>query len=293
MSREARDWAWNRRGLTPALRCILLALAEHADEEGRCWPSLTRLAELTEVDRRTVTRGLAELEDRGLIVRERNRQRSTTYTLAIGQSDGDALPQEWGCQTPPDAARPGAPDPRGRGATPLQQGHETPRDLTPLGVTNPHTRGETPPARGVRPPDLGVSYPPNRHKNRHRTESEPSLPYSDETSAPERPGIRGGGRTPIPPDWQPSQRVYDWAAKQGMTRTWAAAQVDEFVVYWTDTGARRDSWDATFINRLRTLQASEATRQDHEPEPRLADKDYSVGATPLDQIPWLNPAALG
>ena len=112
MSREARDWAWSRRGLTPALRCILLALAEHADEEGRCWPSLTRLAELTEVDRRTVTRGLAELEDRSLIVRERNRQRSTTYTLAIGQSDGDAR----------------AP---GRGVRPLPmrpaQGRQTPR----------------------------------------------------------------------------------------------------------------------------------------------------------------------
>jgi hypothetical protein len=119
------------------------------------------------------------------------------------------------------------------------------------------------------------------------------LPYGDDAPAHERPGIPARRRTPIPPDWQPSQRVYDWAAKQGLTHTWVAAQIDEFVVYWSDTGTRRDSWDATFINRLRTLQASEATRQDHEPEPRLADKDYSVGATPLDQIPWLNPAALG
>ena len=73
MSCRARDWAWSRRGLTPALRCILLALAEHADEEGRCWPSLARLAELAEVDRRTVTRGLAELEARALLARERER----------------------------------------------------------------------------------------------------------------------------------------------------------------------------------------------------------------------------
>ena len=72
-----------------------------------------------------------------------------------------------------------------------------------------------------------------------------------------------------------------------------SAQIDEFVVYWSDTGKRRESWDATFINRLRTLQASAATRQDHEPESGLADKDYSVGATPLDQIPWLRPNALG
>ena len=87
MSCRARDWAWRCRGLTPALRCILLALAEHADEEGRCWPSLARLAELAEVYRRTVTRGLAELEARALLARERERGRSTRYALAIGERD--------------------------------------------------------------------------------------------------------------------------------------------------------------------------------------------------------------
>jgi len=85
--------------------------------------------------------------------------------------------------------------------------------------------------------------------------------------------------------------VFDWAAKRGMTRTWVEAQIEEFVVYWTDTGERRKSWDATFINRLQTLQANQAKDQAHEPEPRLADKDYLTGATPLDQIPWLDPAA--
>ena len=85
MSLAARDWAWSCRGLTLALRCILLALAEHADEQGRCWPSLRRLAALTEADRRTVTRGLAELEARGLLARERRPGKGTTYTLAIGR----------------------------------------------------------------------------------------------------------------------------------------------------------------------------------------------------------------
>ncbi len=99
--------------------------------------------------------------------------------------------------------------------------------------------------------------------------------------------------TPIPPDWRPGDRVFAWAAKQGMTRQWVEAQIDEFVVYWSDTGERRKSWEATFINRLRTLQANEPKGQDHEPERRLADKDYASGATPLDQIPWIRPVAVG
>jgi hypothetical protein len=292
MSREARDWAWRCRGLTPALRCIVLALAEHADEEGRCWPSLTRLAELTEVDRRTVTRGLAELEDRGLMVRERHHQQSTSYTLAIGASDGDAKPRREGRDTPPDATGPGAADPEGRGMTPPHQGYETPRDLTPLGVSDPSARGVTPRGRGVTPPDLGASDPPNRHKNRHRTESEPSLCGDDTAHRPKPTTDRGRRATPIPRDWRPGERVFAWAATRGMTRTWVEAQIDEFLVYWTDTGEARKSWDATFINRLQALQASQPNDQAHEPEPRLADKDYSIGATPLDQIPWLKPAAL-
>jgi hypothetical protein len=113
MSRRARDWAWSCCGLTPALRCILLALAEHADEEGRCWPSLTRLAALTEVDRRTVTRGLAELEARALLTRERTRGQSTSYTLAIGEPNDCVTHDKQARETP-------------KGETPLQQGCDTP-----------------------------------------------------------------------------------------------------------------------------------------------------------------------
>ena len=275
MSRRARDWAWSRRGLTPALRCILLALAEHADEEGRCWPSLARLATLAEVDRRTVTRGLAELEARALLARERTVGQSTSYALAIGEPGG--------CETPLHQARE-IP----RGVTPLQQGRETPGGVTPLGATDPSSRGVTPLGRGLTPPDPGASHPPNRHKNRHGTVNEPQS-YDDTR---ERRADSGGKATPIPPHWRPGERVFDWAAKHALTRTWAEAQIDEFVVYWSDTGERRKSWDATFIKRLQMLQANAAKGQDHESEHRLADKDYSEGATPLDQIPWLQSTAV-
>ena len=344
MSLAARDWAWSCRGLTLALRCILLALAEHADEQGRCWPSLRRLAALTEADRRTVTRGLAELEARGLLARERRPGKGTTYTLAIGRPspavlpaeppdspDRDAMPSgqtdspargvtplsqageatsgmtlpgagdpesrgvtplNQGYDPPGGMTPPGARDPHSRGVTPLRQGCDTPGGMTPLGARDPHRRGVTPLGRGVTPLDPGASDPPNRHKNRHRTESEPSV-CGDDTAHPEKTTANDSRKaTPIPPDWRPGERVFAWAVKRGMTRTWVEAQIEEFLVYWGDTGERRKSWDATFINRLQALQANQPNDQAHEPEPRLADKDYRTGATPLDQIPWLNPAAL-
>jgi hypothetical protein len=77
-----------------------------------------------------------------------------------------------------------------------------------------------------------------------------------------------------------------------MPRAWVEAQIDEFVVYWSETGEARRSWGATFMNRLQQLKAGQASTEDEDPERGLADKDYSQGATPLDQIPWLDPSAL-
>lgn len=105
---------------------------------------------------------------------------------------------------------------------------------------------------------------------------------------------------PIPDDWMPSARVYIWAEKQGLTKDWVDAQVDEFVIYWTDAGERRKSWDASFINRLTWLnfnshQSSHSRSRTDEriQHTGLADKDYASDATPLEDIPWMRTAAVG
>ncbi|WP_223296628.1 DnaT-like ssDNA-binding domain-containing protein [Thiorhodovibrio frisius] len=98
----------------------------------------------------------------------------------------------------------------------------------------------------------------------------------------------------IPPDWQPGERVYAWATKQGLTRDWVEDQVDEFITFWTDAGIKRRSWDATFIHRMQYLQTHQKPQKQEKTHvishTGLADKDYDKGATPFDQIPWLNDA---
>jgi len=102
---------------------------------------------------------------------------------------------------------------------------------------------------------------------------------------------------PIPQDWTPAARVYAWAEKQGLTKDWVDTQLDEFVIYWSDAGERRKSWDATFINRLKWLNAHPTTHSHRNPSDEttqhtgLADKDYASGATPPEQIPWLRAFA--
>ncbi|UHD15031.1 DnaT-like ssDNA-binding domain-containing protein [Thiocapsa bogorovii] len=281
MSRAARDWAWDCRGLTPAQRLVLLALAEHADEAGDCWPSLSRLAARAEVDRRTVTRCLAALEARGLIQRTRSRPQRTLYSLAVGASPAQAPIRDeetaWGSEPIPlddgraivlDPLDPTGPNPRTGGDTPLDRGRQHPGDLS---------RSE-------------ASCPPNRHMNGHGTVSKSPSSRRDPGVSHDIPKRRPDPARPIPPDWGPGARVLSWAAKQGIARDWVQEQVQEFVAYWTDAGSHRTSWDATFIQRLQTLQARTTQRPPHEPTGRLADKDYARGATPLDRIPWLLPA---
>ncbi len=69
MSRRARDWAWGRQGLTPAQRLVLLALAEHADDNGEsCFPSLGLLERMTELSRRGITKALSGLDGFGTVI---------------------------------------------------------------------------------------------------------------------------------------------------------------------------------------------------------------------------------
>jgi DNA-binding transcriptional regulator YhcF (GntR family) len=63
--------AWDHAEVaSPLALLVLLALANHADDSGYCWPSVERIAHLSRTSRRTVQRQLVELETAGLVVRD-------------------------------------------------------------------------------------------------------------------------------------------------------------------------------------------------------------------------------
>lgn len=82
MSRSARDFAWSSEVLG-AEKLVLLCLAEYADDEGRCWPSVATIAKRCGLGRRTVMRKLAELENTVHISRQISRGRPTRYHLNL------------------------------------------------------------------------------------------------------------------------------------------------------------------------------------------------------------------
>jgi len=104
--------AFEVEALKATPRFVLVALAEHADDKGRCYPSIARLARRTGLSERAVQSSIKRLCAAGFINVELNagKRGTNVYVLRLIPA-GEAPPQE----LHPEAA---APHPRGK-CTPL------------------------------------------------------------------------------------------------------------------------------------------------------------------------------
>jgi DNA-binding transcriptional ArsR family regulator len=127
MTIEAMSWAFKLQMGDSTEKFVLLALADHADEHGRCWPSLKRLSLFTSCAESTVRRALRRLEAQGLLTSEERRGTSRTYRINLG----------WRCQndTPYQNDTPTTSD------TPTPTTSDTPplSRVTPEPSLNPQT----------------------------------------------------------------------------------------------------------------------------------------------------------
>lgn len=84
MSIQAIAWAFGVP-VTPTQKLVLLGLANYADAQGRCWPSVGRLVERTGLSERAVQMALRAIRTRGLATAQVRTGIRTTYTLALDQ----------------------------------------------------------------------------------------------------------------------------------------------------------------------------------------------------------------
>ena len=114
--------------LSSSAKLAYTCLCLHRGQDGRAWPSLSRLQRLSSLSRHTVIRALAELEVRGYIHRTRRTgaagPRSTLYEIpALGSATG-ALPSATGALPSAAGALPSAAGalPSATGALPSATG---------------------------------------------------------------------------------------------------------------------------------------------------------------------------
>jgi DNA-binding transcriptional ArsR family regulator len=67
MSIRAMAWAWDAQCPAPGAKLVLLKLADHANDEGECWPSQGRIAADCGLTRQTVNEHLKKLVELGLV----------------------------------------------------------------------------------------------------------------------------------------------------------------------------------------------------------------------------------
>lgn len=71
------------RGQDPYLQTLFTWICSYASEEGRCFPSIQRLAKDSGMSKRTVSNKLNELEGLGLIVRTNREHTSNEYQILL------------------------------------------------------------------------------------------------------------------------------------------------------------------------------------------------------------------
>lgn len=112
--------------MQPTAKAVLVSLADNANDQGHCWPSLATIAERTCLSRRAVIYAVAYLERAGALSRVRGGPgRSTYYVVTPSAFDAKAsqesprqaarsddmvhLPHQGACRTRAPAAPTGAP----------------------------------------------------------------------------------------------------------------------------------------------------------------------------------------
>ncbi|MFC5992902.1 helix-turn-helix domain-containing protein [Pseudonocardia hispaniensis] len=111
MSVRVMSLVWDSTVPAPE-RFTLLALADRADEDGRCWPSIGTLAQKCCTGESTVRRHLAALEQQRVITVQRRFNASSLYTISLdrlrelaadnktpSQSDTPSSQSDRGCQS--------------------------------------------------------------------------------------------------------------------------------------------------------------------------------------------------
>ncbi|WP_313317808.1 helix-turn-helix domain-containing protein [Pseudomonas sp.] len=101
MSTIVMTACWPLQGMSPAQKSVLISLADNANDEGVCWPSVARIVERTCLSERAVRNALRWLEQSGALAAHHRTGRSTWYTVSpFSYNPGTS------CPSAPDAGEP-------------------------------------------------------------------------------------------------------------------------------------------------------------------------------------------
>lgn len=236
MSTQLMGLCWPLQ-MSPAQKAVLISLADQANDEGFCWPSMRTLAKRTCLSERAVRNAIRWLEENGYLSTKGRSGTSSYYQVTPPKEQPEAS------QTP---ARRAAPKSRTPAPDAAPAGHAPPA---------PDAEGAAPDAGGG-----GSSCP--------LIIIEPSL---NQSSSP-----RGGEPFAMFIGWQPGPRFGDRLQMSGVPPDrLTPAVLGEFVSYraTTDEKLTQSQWEHKLLQNLLARRGSDENRSNgsnHGPGQRLS-----------------------
>jgi hypothetical protein len=137
VSLPALEWAWCIQA-SPTQKLVALALADHANDERECWPSIARIAQRTGLSKTAIKEAMTALERTQLITRTRDAGRQTRYRLNMlnGQPTrpADGLGRQTARSGDGPTRPPGDPELGRQAATNRKEPYSVPSERAPNGA---------------------------------------------------------------------------------------------------------------------------------------------------------------
>lgn len=201
--------------VTSGQKLLLICLANYANDQGECWPSISSLATQADVTPRHVSGMLHDLAKLGYVTIREQSGKSNSYTIRVAQ------PTNHSSGVPTKQSSP-------------------PKSTSPLNHSSGDPRTPVPPPTN---PSSGVPTNPSSSKPSYRTVNEQSSEPSGKARAKKA--------TQLPDDFVVTIEMESWAIKEGISAAVIAPETEKFRDYHRAKGSVMKDWAAAWRNWMR------------------------------------------
>ena len=213
MSTHILSSCWSLTGMSPTQKLVLISLADQANDDGVCWPSIRRMSERTCLSDRAIRDAVAWLSASGILSVTHRYNSSNVYTITASNFS----PVSAYC-SPPAPSSPPAPI----AGTPCA------KRRTPLRQVPPNHQGT------VREPSVGDSRPAT----------------ADGQAYLERVTSHENANQPITmtTDWQPGDQFPALMMRAGMRMDRLTDEIlAKFVIHHNGTSKPQNKWESALV----------------------------------------------
>lgn len=294
--------------MPPPAKAVLISLADMANDEGYCWPSIERLCERTCFGRTAVIDAIYWLETHAVLKAHRTNGRKTTYTVTPGQFSEEETVEvikksdkraSCGPLAPVDNRQNQSATRTGTSGGPVRHADGTSpprgldqcatRTLTVITVKEPSIPPVSPPRGALALDELLALWPPGRQSRRDKAQREleqilatgsvllEQLVDAARAQSQQPEWQREGGRyVPLLCNWLRDKRWLDGVAGLGASEAWQDSRAG------VDARARRlgmQPWDErSFREGLAGAEPYPVFRQ------RVVERDRAESARVVEGV---------